>query len=296
MPASKDKHPEPRVTVIIATAGSASRAASFIESIESLEQQRPYPPRILIVFNGPNVATELVAQAREKRLVDVELIEEAGLPNALNHGRRCVTTQYFGFLDDDDIYLPGALEARCRVLDENPSVDVVTTNGYVSSGTETRKLLPADIDVQESPLTELFKQNWLASCGGLFRTATVDERYFPTYSKYFEWTMTAFLLARDRRSMYIDKPTYVVNETEGSLSASHGYVEAYPGILQKMLEFSLDRSVRALISERLARALHAASENHRERGNRIQAWKYHVRSLSCRGGARYLPYTRKLFV
>lgn len=285
-----------QVTIIIATAGTAARKESLLSAVRSLEQQEIGKPRILVVFNGPNVSEAVVECVSALGSVDVERLAEAGLPNALNYGRRCVTTPYFGFLDDDDTYLPNALSIRCRALQERPDVDAVATNGYVDSATGRNRLLPDAIGVENEPLSELMRQNWLASCGGLFRAATVDDNYFPKYSKYFEWTVTAFLLSLDRKVVYVGEPTFIVNETTGSLSASDEYVEAYPTILRRLLTYPVDRDIRSQLRSRLTRALHAASVRSRERGDRRKAWGYHCRSLLCNGGLRYLAYTRKLIV
>jgi glycosyltransferase involved in cell wall biosynthesis len=285
-----------RVTVIIATAGTEARSQSLIRAIDSLRGQKPIRPKVLVVFNGPGVLDDLVASVRRISGVDVKCLDQPSLPNALNYGRRCVDTEYFGFLDDDDIYLPNALAVRCNILDEREEIDVVATNGIVNTQSGKSRLLPEGIRVEKDPLAELFRQNWLASCGGLYRTSTVDERYFPVYAKYFEWTMTAFLLAMDRKSTFVDEPTFVINETAGSLSASDGYVEAYPNILRRMLEFPVEKRIQRQISERLSRALHAASVRSQERGMLDAAWRYHIDSLRCRGGLKYLAYTRKLLV
>ena len=284
------------MTVVVATAGTESRSRSLIQAIESLQAQKPRRPEILVIFNGPGVVSGLVDEVSRMDGVVIRKLEQPGLPNALNFGRRCIDTEYFGFLDDDDVYLPDALAVRCKVLDEREDVDVVATNGMLNTQSDSSRLLPAGLDVENDPFGTLFRQNWLASCGGLYRTSTVDESYFPVYAKYFEWTMTAFLLAMDRKSTFVDESTFVVNETAGSLSASDEYVEAYPAILRRMLEFPVDANVRSLISERLSRALHTASVRNRDRGLRRAAWRYHIDSLRCRGGLRYLAYTRKLLV
>lgn len=283
------------VSVIIATAGNSNRAESLKAAIRSIEQQETITARIVVVFNGPNVSADLFEDISRMPGVDVKVLSTANLPSALNFGRQCVETDYFCFLDDDDVYLPHALKIRCDALSQNMHIDVVTTNGQVKTAGATATLLPDELAVETAPMEELLRQNWLPSCGGLYRASTVGDKYFRTDTKYFEWTMTAFLLAFDRKIMYLNNSTFIINETSGSLSASIDYLEAYPRILKKMLEFPVKRTIKTAIRARQSNALHAVSVAHHERGNNRKAWWFHLRSLMCPGGVRFFAYSRRLF-
>lgn len=283
-----------KVTAIIPTAGRKERADSLRRAVESIEQQNDVQAQVLLVFNGPSIFMPLVQQLQARDSVTVAVLDEGNLPKAINFGRRCVDTDYFCFLDDDDEYLPDALAIRCQILDENRDIDVVVTNGLVRDAEKSWKLLPDKLSLDWSPIEELFRRNWLASCGGLYRSSTVDAEYFRIDSKYYEWTMTAFLLSLDRSVKYLNKSTFVINKTDDSLSASLQYLEAYPNVLQLMRQHSSKRWVNAEIKRRLARSYHALSVAYQHRRNRREAWRYHLHSLMSIYGLRYFPYTARL--
>ena len=46
------------------------------------------------------------------------------------------------------------------------------------------------------PLRALVIENWLASCGGLFRSDRVSIDYFDGVTRHYEWTFLAYSLRR----------------------------------------------------------------------------------------------------
>lgn len=83
-------------------------------------------------------AQGLVAQLFESGQIDSHLIETPGLPLAekLNEALRALPDdcEYIGWLGDDDILLPGALEAAAKVMDQNPEVVMIYGDcDYISS-------------------------------------------------------------------------------------------------------------------------------------------------------------------
>lgn len=283
------------VSVIIASAGKENRAESILKAIDSIEKQENLDLKIIVVFNGPNVSPDLTAVLEKNENVILEYQEEPSLPNAIHYGRSCVDTEYFCFLDDDDLYIPDTLHLRCQILDDNQDIDVVASNGLVDNGSSKSLLFSSILPLDETPMEELFKQNWLASCGGLFRTKTVDGRYFKRAVKYFEWTMTAFLLALDRRIAYLDDPTFIINNTEGSLSASPEYLESNPRFLKLLLSYPVPENIKKIIKQRRTASFHNISETYLRQKKYGKAWTYHLKSLCSSQGLKYLSYTRHLF-
>ena len=285
---------EKKYSVIIATAGDSRRADSLTNAIKSIELQEGASAEVIVVFNGPNVDENLFTSVSSRESVRVERLAEPSLPQALNYGRSCVSADYFSFLDDDDEYLPDALSKRGAILESHPEVDVVASNGYVKSCESKELLFAESLDLSSDSMKKLFDKNWLTSCGGLYRTSSVDDSYFRIDAKYFEWTMTAFLLSFDKSVVWLNEPTFVINKLEESLSTSIHYVEAYPKILEKMLGFTVSNDISIIIRNRLSKGFHSASEECVKRGLYSKAWKYHLKSMIESGGIKYLPYTRKL--
>ena len=148
---------------------------------------------------------------------------------------------------------------------------------------------------ENDPLLTLFNENWLASCGGLFRSATVSPDYFDDAAQYYEWTFFAFRLALERRIIFLDIPTFRVHDSPLSLSKTLAYSTAEVHVLRRMLRFAMPARARAALREKLSRAWHGLSDFHRQRGEMQPAWTCHARSLFYPGGLRYLSYTSRLF-
>src|SRR5262245_24830754 len=118
------------ITTIIPTLCEASRARSLLCAIDSVLAASSSPVRLIIVVNGQRFDPELVANLRGRVDIEVVQVAEGSLTRAHLTGRQQVLTPYFSFLDDDDEYLPGALDLRRRALEQDPDADLVVTNGY----------------------------------------------------------------------------------------------------------------------------------------------------------------------
>jgi len=280
-----------KVSVIIASAGKENRVDSFLKAIKSIEEQKNVDVEIIVVFNGPNVSQRLRSSLENYNNVVLKYQTEPSLPNAIHYGRSCVNTEYFCFLDDDDLYIPDTLYLRCQILDNNQDIDVVASNGLVKDGLASSLLFPNSLPLTDKPLEELFKQNWLASCGGLYRTKTIDTQYFKKSVKYFEWTMTAFLIALDKKTAYLKEPTFIINKTEDSLSESLEYLEANPRFLELLLTYPLPQNIKKIIIQRRIASFHYISTVYLDQKNYKKAWLYHLKSLCSVHGIKYIPYT-----
>lgn len=283
-----------KVTAIIPSAGYENRISSLFEAIESLQKQARVDVHILVVLNGPNVAHGLKEKLELLDDVSVQQLSEPSLPRAIQFGRSCVTTDYFCFLDDDDLYVPNTLHLRSQILDACPETDVVATNGFINHGDRKTLALPTSLALDVEPMQELFRQNWLASCGGLFRASSVKSAYFHVSVKYFEWTMTAFLLSLDRNITYLNEPTFEVRKTEGSLSSSEEYLKAAPAFFAHLSSYSVPDTVRSIIAQRYASSLHNLASYCANNGRLKEAWKYHLLCLARVQGWKYLSFTRHL--
>jgi len=249
---------------------------------------------VLVVANGHLIDAGVVREVASIENVEVEVQAVASLPNAIRYGRSRVRTEFFGFLDDDDEYLPGAIAVRLAPMLADPSVDVVVTKGVDHVDGQDREHAGFLKDGSADPLRSLARGNWLASCGGLFRTARVPLEYFDGVTRYFEWTTTAFRLAVTRRIRFVDRATFRVHPTPGSLSRSRAYLEAEPSALSSILALGLPPDVVRALRRKLGRAHHGLSSMYLEAGHYSLAVQHHVRSILAPGGLRYLPYSRKL--
>ena len=287
----------PLVSVIVCTLAEAQRKASLLRALDSARTASAQPVHIIAVVNGQRRDPEVVEALRQMGDVRLVLLEEGSLPRALVAGRRAVDTPFYCCLDDDDELLPGAIDLRLAPLQANPALDIVTSNGHVCRhGADT--LLYQHLDqVAAAPLHALFRENWLASCGFLFRSSSVDVHYFENFHAYAEWTWMAFQLARDGKTVAaVNQPTFRIHDTAGSASKTPQYSDAIETLHQKMLDSQLPADIARLVHQHISAHLHMKAEQLWRSGQLRQAWAVHLRSLSHPGGLRYLAFSRHLLL
>ncbi|GAA4404826.1 glycosyltransferase family 2 protein [Quisquiliibacterium transsilvanicum] len=285
----------PRVTAIVPTLAERTRREGLLRAIDSLRNAASERLRILVVVNGSRFDPETVSLVRDASDVDVVQIEVGSLPYALEVGRGLVETPYFCFLDDDDEYLPGAIDLRLRALEAEPKADLVVTNGQRYDGEHRFVALKPLDGVSRDPLGSLFEGNWLASCGGLFRSDRVSPEVFTDINAYTEWTWIAFRLALEgRRVAVLDTPTFRINETAGSASKSDAYRRAFLELYRRMLQAALPKEVQRTVRSRISDVWHDLAVIELGRGNRAKAWRCHLASMRSSHGMRYLAFTRRL--
>lgn len=285
----------PVITVVMATGCTAQRAATIKRALDSLRAQSGVRVQPLLIVNGQRYSPPLLESLKADPWLRVHYEEQGGYARALGIGRSLVSSEFFSFLDDDDEYLPDTLALRVGPLLQDPGVAVVIANGQRREGER-------DVAVYEhlphgvSEATEQFlRQNWLASCGGLFRSASVGVDVFDGLISYFEWTLIGLRLLLARKNLaFIDRPVFRIHPTPESLSRSSAYEAAGCDFLERLLKLPLPTALRARVRGKLAVAYNTRSLVHLRSGELVPAWRWHLRTLTAPGGWRYLPYTLRL--
>jgi glycosyltransferase involved in cell wall biosynthesis len=285
-----------KVTIIIPTLCETARRAQLLRAIASIHAASADPVTILVVVNGQRFEKDLVEQLRARDDVRVIQVAEGSQTNAQLVGRRAVETEFFAFLDDDDEYLPGALDLRVAMLTGNTAA-LAVTNGYWCSKGVDHLLYSRMSKVAANPLIELFHENWLNNCNHLYRSAIVGVHYFESAPALFEWTWLGFRLTMDGQIVVAsDAATFRVNDTPGSLSKSAKFVASRVDLYDRMLGEGPDRETAALIRRRKSSAWHEVSAAEIEAGRKREAMAAHLRSLSCHwSGLRYVAFSRHIF-
>ncbi|GAA2683039.1 MULTISPECIES: glycosyltransferase family A protein [Actinosynnema] len=116
----------PRLSVVIPT---RDRPRSLAESLSSLvTQELGDALEVIVVNDGGALVDEVVAPFRDR--LAIELIgypSGAGPSTARNTAIEAASGEYLGFLDDDDVVLPGHFAATMAALDEDRADFVYTT-------------------------------------------------------------------------------------------------------------------------------------------------------------------------
>lgn len=285
-----------KVSVIIPTMASHQRALLLKRSIESIRHSSRFPISIIVVVNGNQYDEDLCEWLKSQSDIDFQYLETPSSPQAILRGRELIKSEFFSMLDDDDEYLEGSTDEKLKQMESNSHTDVVVTNGYRNSNGIDSILFPNFPSVFTHPLRCLMDFGWLNSCNALYRTATVDSEYFRDSHPYAEWTWLAFKLTMDEKRIdVLDKPTFRYNDTFGSISKSENYCKAYLPLFERMLASMPPPSIATLIRRNRGAAWHDASNAALRAGNRIEALKYHWRSLMAPSGGKYLGYSRHFF-
>lgn len=291
---SHPNHPMETVSVIIPTTCAPQRKELLKRAIKSVLEQQGVSIELIIAVNGKIFDPDYLQTLRADNRLKVTYLETPGAPLACKHGRSLVSSTYFGFLDDDDEYLPDALATKVKLISQDASLDMITTNGY--AGRDNSLAYEHVEHINSDPLTALADHNWVASCGGLYRSASIDEQYFADLPPYIEWTMLAFrILLANKRVKFFNVPTFRINDTPDSLSKSDSYRTSTVYVIETLLKLPLPWHVRSRLRRRLLAARHELSVYNLQRGNRINAWKLHILSMAGLSGMKYASYTRRLF-
>ncbi|HEU5149595.1 MAG TPA: glycosyltransferase family A protein [Iamia sp.] len=188
------------MSVVIAT---RDRPALLRRAVEAVVAQRyPGDVEVLAVFDqsepepdlerettGPDGGRRTVRTLRNQRV--------PGLAGARNTGITTATTDLVAFCDDDDLWLPGKLDAQVARLESEPAMEVVTTGvlvearGKVSTRVlDRQRITHAELlrsRVSEAhPSTYLFRREALVDGIGL-----VDEDLPGSYAEDYDLLLRA---------------------------------------------------------------------------------------------------------
>ncbi len=151
--------------------------------LESIFSQTLLPDEIVLVEDGPlnDGLYKIIKNWKEKSKIikSVVLLENSGLPIALNKGLKLCKYNYVARMDSDDICVPDRFEKQLRVFQNDPSIAVL--GGHVAEYDEDLKILlgfrkvPQTYDriltfvKRRSPFnhpTVVFKKDVILSVGG----------------------------------------------------------------------------------------------------------------------------------
>jgi hypothetical protein len=285
------------VSVIIPTTGLPERKDLLWRAVKSVLGQRGVRAVPIVVLNGPLAEPELEEALRNDPGIRLVRQEEASLPASLKEGRSRVDTEWFAELDDDDLLVPGALLTRLEALLEDPSCDVVVTNGF-RRGETGDTLHVADMGaVEKDPVGALSRGNWLLPGAWLCRTGRVGDWVFEQVPPFRECTYLAYVFAVFFKTRFLPEPTVVWHTaTPSSASSTKEYMAAGPEAVLRIMELDLPSDLQEVLRRRMGVELHSAAEWHRSEGNMRDAWKAHLASLRWPGGLRYTRFSGRLLL
>jgi glycosyltransferase involved in cell wall biosynthesis len=156
----------PTFSVIIAVRDGADTIARAIESVQA--QTEP-PLEVIVVDDGSADDTAAVVRG-----YDVTLVQQpnGGLSNARNRGVAASSGDFIVLLDADDELRPRKLEATRRKLEDDPGLDIVTSDATIRYRDRTARWY-ADITWVDEPHQRLgiLRGNFIFVSAAVRRTA-----------------------------------------------------------------------------------------------------------------------------
>lgn len=179
----------PAVSVIT----PAWNAAAFLrETIDSVLAQTFTDWEMLIVDDGSTDDTAAIVRSYAARDDRIRLLQQpnAGPSAARNRGMRHARGAFFAFLDSDDRWQPGFLQAQIDVFERFPDTALVTGNGLFDggpfNGEPTRPIAPGlpalsvtDLIAYESSvfIMTVFRRAVFETIGGMDEEQWTSEDY-----------------------------------------------------------------------------------------------------------------------
>lgn len=285
----------PEVAVIMPTRALAMRAPLIRRALMSVLSQEGVTATPIVIVNGPDGDPTLIRELEADSRVRLSRVKAPGIPGALRAGRALVNTEWFSALDDDDIYLPGALATRIKALRTSPSCETVVTNG-LRRNTDEDEIHIADIAaVEQDPLNALTRGNWLLPGAWLCRSASVGEWLFDEMPQSLECTYLAIQFALRGRLCFVEQPTIAwYTNTPDSESKSDSYIFGQEAALERILEMQLPNELRQQMRRRITGVRHRIAELYLREDRLARSLRWHLRSLAGRGGWRYASFSLKL--
>ncbi len=283
----------PRVSVIVRTRASSERKDMLRRALDSILAQRGVEVEPIVVLNSNNAYDpEVLTWLRDDPRIVWDALPKAAKAEATLRGRLLVTGEFFAFLDDDDELYEDSLARRVEELLADPSLDCIATNGeYVTTDGIRAVFTDTKHFERDYCMSVLQRKNWMASCGAVFRSASIGPLYFEALTPHCEWTLVAFRIAMERNVRFIDSWTYRINDTADSQSKLRSYVETIPDVFADMLRWTKHRKYVRPIKLARAKAYFRAAAYNRVRGDMARAWQLLKKNaLESPYGWMYLPY------
>jgi glycosyltransferase involved in cell wall biosynthesis len=256
MPISQS-NPAPKVSVIIPSYNTADLIAACLDSVFA----QTYSDFEAIVVNDGSPDTPVldgVLQPYMDRIVYIKQ-ENKRAAGARNNAIRRARGEFVAFLDSDDEWLPNHLALQMRLIENDPSLDLVYSNGLLVGGPAgDREFMEQCPSSGQATFDALIMERCQVSVSTVVarKRILIDAGLFdetlPRCDDYDMWARAAFHGAKIGYDRTVQARLSVCRP--GSLSQSRAKMnEAYWNILEKFKQtLSLNDADRAVVNQRAA--------------------------------------------
>ena len=187
---------------------SYNQAPFLAQAIESVLAQ-DYPDlEFIVVDDGSTDGSVEIARRYEPQLRELVLQKNAGQVAAMNHGFRRTDGELLGWLNSDDILLPGAISAMVEELEKDPEALLVYGDNVFID--EHGNRLPENrASARGKPFDAVTMirrcKNWIPQPGSLFRRRALELAPLDVRGYYFFDFEFALRLGAVGRVKYVPK-------------------------------------------------------------------------------------------
>ncbi|MBG6238880.1 glycosyltransferase involved in cell wall biosynthesis [Mycetocola sp. CAN_C7] len=274
----------PAVTAVVPTHNRPELMKRAVESIAGQDYDGPL--EIVVVFDACDVELPDIELRHGRTIRGINNSRSRGLAGARNTGILAAGTDYVAFLDDDDFWLQGKLEAQMELLRGQPEAVLVGTAMVVDAGERTHERLMSSDVISHAELI----QNGLAglhSSSLLFRRqrllgdlGLVDEQLPRSYGEDYDLLLRASAL---HPVAVVNRP--LVSVTWKGQSFFFGqwavYAEALQYLLTKHPDFASNRKAIGRIQSQVAFALAASDQKTDARAWAVKALRNNPRQVKA---------------
>jgi glycosyltransferase involved in cell wall biosynthesis len=260
----------PPVTAVVPTHRRPELMREAVQSI--IDQTYTGPIEIIVVFDACEPELPSVQTGAMRTLRAVVNQRTRGLAGARNTGTLAAQHEFVAFLDDDDTWMPGKLEAQMPMFAAHPEVRLVGTAMQVDNGRTTHdRLVPSSLVTHDALIAD--RLAGLHSSSFVFRRAAlvdevgmIDEALPGSYGEDYDVLLKVSAIAPVR---VVNRPLVSVRWQGQSFFFGkwEQYAEALTYLIDQHPEFRESPHAMARISSQVAFALAAAG-----RGREARRW------------------------
>ncbi len=265
----------PRLTVITP---SYNQGRFLGETIDSVLSQGIPDLEYIIVDGGSTDESVEVIRKHEKRLAWWVSEKDRGQSHAINKGLAHATGEWVAYLNSDDTYLPGGLQALLEALRADPAARWVA-GGVIGFGTAEAPVHEWHLPTVPRTMLDLLSARFqMAQPGHVWSRALVQSvGGFDESLRYlFDINLYAAFLARGERCLKLDRPvaSYRFHATSKTVAEGQLFEKEWD-IIRARYVTSLTWTQRARARHRIgllkAQALMIAAARAADAGDRTAA-------------------------
>jgi glycosyltransferase involved in cell wall biosynthesis len=145
-PSSPERNQDSEVPMKFSVVTVSFNQRQYLEEALTSVLAQDYPAiEYIVVDPGSTDGSRELIESFRNRLAGILFEADQGAADGLNKGFQRASGDIYGFLNSDDVLLPGAMKTVSRAFEQNPDCDIVMGNGFIvdALGTRIRRIRAA---------------------------------------------------------------------------------------------------------------------------------------------------------